>query len=67
MSFSASCSIDCEPFIVEYKMEVPNSGSHLNIHRYLSGEWLDVDLRTDTKKICVEKRLDYVVRIYQPL
>lgn len=33
---------------------------------YLSGEWLDVDLRTDTKKVCAEKEVTYMLKIYQP-
>ena len=29
----------------------------LKEHLYLSGEWLGVDLRTDTKTTCVEKMI----------
>jgi hypothetical protein len=35
----------------------------LNWHLYLSRMGLGVDLRTDTRKICVQKRLDYVFKI----
>ena len=33
---------------------------------YLSGVWLRVNLRTDTRYTCVEKRSDYVFKTYSP-
>ena len=50
----------------EYKVDLPNSMSDLNGHLYLSGIWLGVHLRMDTKKKCVEQRLDYMLKIYSP-
>ena len=32
------------------------------LHLDLSGVWLDVDLRSNTKKACVLKRLDYLLK-----
>jgi hypothetical protein len=31
-------------------------------HLYLSGMWLGVVLRTNAKKTCVQKRLDYMLK-----
>ena len=33
---------------------------YFSIHLYLSSVWLDMHPRMDTKKICVQKRLDYI-------
>ena len=33
----------------------------LNKHLYLGGVWLGLNLRINTKKTCVETRLDYVL------
>ena len=30
----------------------------------MSGLWLGVDVRPDTQKKCVEKRLDYMLKIW---
>ena len=39
----------------------PGRAQHLYIgHLCLGVVWLVVDLRTNTKKICVEKRVDYI-------
>ena len=48
-------------------VDVPNSVFILNKHLYLSGVWLSVDLRTDTKKSCIGKRSDYLLKCCQPL
>jgi hypothetical protein len=52
------------------ELEVPTVGSTtpnqyliLKGHLYLSSVWLVVNLRMDTRKICVEKRLDYMLNI----
>ena len=34
-------------------------------HLYLSGVQLGVDLRMHTEKICVQKRLDYVLKTFK--
>jgi hypothetical protein len=33
---------------------------------YLSGVWLGISLRMDANKTLVHKRLDYMLKIYQP-
>lgn len=43
-------------------IKVSYSVISLNQTLYLSGVWLDVDQRTDTKQTCGQKRLDYVLK-----
>ena len=45
------------------KVDYKASGTNLVTQLYLSGVWLGVDLRTDTRKApCVYKGLDYVLK-----
>ena len=44
-------------------LDVSNSITHLDRHLYLSGTWLSVAPRMDTKNTCVEKRLEYMLKI----
>ena len=46
------------------KVDVPNPVSDLKRDLYLSGVWLGVNLRMDTKKAtsCLKKRLDCVLK-----
>ena len=46
------------------KVDVCNSFLFLNGHLYLSDVMLSVNLRTDTKKTCVEKRLDNMLKFF---
>ena len=34
----------------------------MDTYMYVSGLWLGVNLRTDTKRTCVHKRLDFVLK-----
>lgn len=53
--------------IVKDNENVINSVSRLKDEQlYLSDERLGGDLRTYTRMTCIEKRLDYVLKIYQP-
>ena len=45
------------------KVDVLNTMPDLTGHLYLSGVGLGVNLKMDTKKTCVEKRLVYVLKI----
>ena len=46
------------------KVDVPHPVFDLKRDLYLSGVWLGVNLRMDTKKVtCLEKKLDCVLKI----
>ena len=49
-------------YAIHDKVHVPQLG-YCNLVLYLSGMWLGVALRTDTKRTCVWKRLDCMLRI----
>ena len=51
-------------FFEKLKVDVPNSGIISMDTLTLSGEWLGVDPKTNTKQTCVAGRLDYVLRSY---
>lgn len=48
------------------KINVPNLVTFLIGHLQFSGVWLGMDLRTNTKKTCTLKKLDYVLKICYP-
>lgn len=51
-------------FFEKLKVDVPNSGIISMDTLTLSGEWLGVDPKTNTKQTCGAWRLDYVLRSY---
>jgi hypothetical protein len=64
-------NIDVTLVLVMNKMEtpkinVPNLVTFLIGHLQFSGVWLGMDLRTNTKKTCTLKKLDYVLKICYP-
>ena len=62
MSQSCGWCIHLTPTLkVHHKVDMSNLGFHLKRNLYFSCVWLGVNLKIDTKKTCVEQRLDYVL------
>ena len=53
----------CNELLLNLKVDVLKSGTYLIWSSILSDMWLGVAPRTDTKKTCVQKKLDYVPKI----
>ena len=54
-------------YLTNFKLSMPNLVTCFTGSNYLSGLWLGAYMRMNTKKTCVQKSSDYVLKIYQNL
>ena len=54
----------CMDFLTQPKVDVPKSNIAISWRLCFSDMWLGVDLRMLTKKACVQKRFDHVLKIH---